>query len=121
MARERQTKSPRKVLSTQTTVDSQGKVVPIGATVGLQNLGNTCYMNSALQIFANLRPIHDYFIRYKLHQRQLNMRNPLGFQGKLVYAFSILLERMWQAPNPVVPRNFKSVIGRCSEQFVGFE
>ena len=28
---------------------------------------------------------------------------------------------MWQAPNPVVPRNFKAVIGRCSEQFVGFE
>ena len=49
------------------------------------------------------------------------MRNPLGFQGKLVYAFSILLERMWQAPNPVVPRNFKSVIGRGSEQFGGFE
>ena len=78
-------------------------------------------MNSALQVIANLKIIHDYFIQNRMHEKQTNIRNPLGFQGALVNAFSLLLDRMWHSPSPVVPRNFKQVISKCCEQFVGFE
>ena len=47
LLQDKQAKSPKKVAK-QSTVDSTGRLVPTGTTSGLQNMGNTCYMNSAL-------------------------------------------------------------------------
>ena len=42
--------------------DSEGvQVVPPGMT-GLDNLGNTCFMNSVLQVLANTVELRDYFL-----------------------------------------------------------
>ena len=49
--------------------DSEGNIVPLGRSGGLQNLGNTCYMNSAMQVIANIKFIHEYFIRHKLYEK----------------------------------------------------
>lgn len=47
----------------------EGRVTP-GAT-GLSNLGNTCFMNSALQCVSNAQPLTQYFLE-KDHLLEIN-------------------------------------------------
>jgi len=47
-------------------------------TQGLYNLGNTCYMNSALQCLANTKHFKDYFCGKK-YLKQMNMKSRLGY------------------------------------------
>ena len=42
-------------------LDDSGDRAHTGLT-GLDNLGNTCYLNSIVQCLANTRPLRDYFL-----------------------------------------------------------
>lgn len=86
---------------------------------GLQNLGNTCYMNSGLQCLSNTTLLSRYFLN-DLYAKEVNLDNPLGSKGEVVSAYARLLKALWYGTEHVVtPHGFKQTFGEHHKNFEG--
>uniref|UniRef100_A0A4W5L7E7 Ubiquitin carboxyl-terminal hydrolase n=1 Tax=Hucho hucho TaxID=62062 RepID=A0A4W5L7E7_9TELE len=88
---------------------------------GLSNLGNTCFMNSALQCLSNACPLTEYFLDDQ-YEAEINRENPLGMRGEIAEAYADLVKQMWLSRSSyVAPRTFKTQVGRFAPQFSGYQ
>ena len=73
---------------------------------GLVNQGNSCYLNSMVQVLAHLPYFSEYFLHWE-HEilKQLGERAA----GSLTYQFLRLVQALWENNTTVLPASFRKV------------
>lgn len=90
---------------------------------GLVNIGNTCYLNSAIQLLSNIRIFSLYFLSKQFEEDVAEEKDEVSFLKEWIF----LVHAMWedspdQIPNCIVkPVSLKRSLGKFYPSYAGMQ
>ena len=96
--------------------------VPLKLPVGLQNIGNSCYFNAALQCLCRSRDFVDYFTQDVGTQLGMILTGANLLSNDLVSAFTTFVQKLLstRGASSFMPRDLKTAFGKYVPQFSGY-
>jgi ubiquitin C-terminal hydrolase len=92
--------------------------------IGLTNIGNTCYMNSVLQILLNSPELKNFLLKENILDC-INYKNRFGAKGLIMKEFINLFRQKYSVEDnnknkkSLVPKQLKEIIEKFNSQFEG--
>jgi ubiquitin C-terminal hydrolase len=88
--------------------------------IGLNNVGNTCFMNCALQCLSHATPLTRHFLS-NTFKSDVNTKNPLGSGGKLALAYDNVMKEIWMKvkSTAISPTALRRAIALFAPRFAG--
>ena len=88
--------------------------------VGFKNIGNTCYMNSAMQCLIHLPFLREFILRNDW-VNMINDDNPIGTNGDMIKSLAALIKDYYTTKSgSIAPYTFKRCVSKYMTAFEGY-
>ena len=91
---------------------------------GLNNLGNTCYLNSIIQCLSNCESFRNYLLSDEFLKllTSFKVKNNTNIKNLLIYQFYRLIKKIWLSnSNELEPISFKKLLGEKYSIFNNYD